>query len=145
MPMFDNQATIFRFLVVASLVIAILGASVDYFVPGLVPPVLDEAYQAYAEGEEPTLSYALAMGAGALVLFIGGIVVTIGLLLFKSWSRPLCLGLSVVSLGFYPFLGAAVLSGWSTMLTELSMTLWGAAVAMAYFADIKVRFARASS
>ena len=137
-----NQATIFRFLVVASIAIAILGASVDSFVPGLLPTVLEDAYEAYAAAEEPTMSYALALGGLALVLLIGAVVGTIGLVLFRPWGRPLSLWLSVLAMLSYPFLGPVVSSGWGTMLTETSMMLWGAALAMAYFAEIKVRFER---
>ena len=135
-----NQATIFRFLVVASLAIAVLGSSVDSFVPGLLPTVLEDAYEAYAAAEEPTMSRALTLGGLALVLLIGTVVGTIGLLLFKPWGRHFSLWLSVLAMLSYPFLGTVVYSGWATMLTETSMMLWGAALAMAYFAEIKVRF-----
>lgn len=137
-----NQATIFRFLVVASIAISVLGASVDSFVPGLLPTVLEDAYEAYAAAEEPTMSRALTLGGLALVLLVGAVVGTIGLLLFKPWGRQLSLWLSAVAMLSYPFLGPVVYSGWTAMLTETSMMLWGAALAMAYFAEIKVRFER---
>jgi urea transporter len=145
MPMFDNQVTIFRFLLVASIVIAFAGAGVDYVLPGVLPPALDEAYEAYSAADELSVPYMLGMGIASLVMLVCGVTVTIGLLLLKSWSRPLALWLSVLSMALYPLLGASVVSGWSTMLTEISSMLWGAALAMAYFADIKVRFAKASA
>lgn len=136
-----NQATIFRFLVVASIAMAVLGTVVDSVFPGQLPTVLDDAYEAYAAAEEPTLSRALAMGGLALVLLVGVAVGTIGLLLFKSWGRQLSLWLSVLTIFSYPVLGPVVYSGWAAMLTETSMMLWGAALAMAYFADeIRERF-----
>jgi hypothetical protein len=135
-----NQATIFRFLVVTSIALAVLGALVDSIVPGLLPTVLEEAYETYVAAEEPTMSHALTLGGLALVLLIGTAVGTIGLLLFKPWGRQLSLWLSVLAMLSYPFLGPAVYSGWATMLTETSMMLWGAALAMAYFAEIKLRF-----
>lgn len=137
-----NQVTIFRFLVVVSIAIAVLGASVDSFVPGLLPTVLEDAYEAHVTAEEPTMSYALALGGIALVLLVGTVVGTIGLLLFKPWGRQLSLWLSVLTMLSSPFLGPVINSGWATMLTETSMMLWGAALAMAYFAEIKVRFER---
>lgn len=135
-----NQTTIFRFLVVASIVMAPLGASLDFFVPSLLPTVLGDAYEAYAIADAPAMSYVLALAGLALVLFIGSVVGTIGLLLFKPWGRPLSLWSSVLGMLSYPFLGAVVYSGWANMLTETSMLFWGAALAMAYFAEIKVRF-----
>lgn len=139
-----NQTMTFRCLVVASIVTAVLGASVDAFVPSLIPAVLGDAYEEYAAAEEPTMSNALILGGAALALFIGAVVGTIGLLLFKSWGRQLSLWLSILAILSYPFFGPVLYSGWATMLAEASMMLWGAALAMAYFAEIKVRFERAA-
>lgn len=137
-----NQTTVFRFLVVASIVMAILGGLVDTIVPSLLPEALGDAYDAYAATDDPTLSHVLALGGVALVMIIAGVASTIGLLLFKPWGRQLSLWFSVVAMLTYPFFGPVVYSGWTAMLTETSMMLWGAALAMAYFAEIKVRFAR---
>lgn len=93
-----NQTTIFRFLVVASIVMAPLGASLDFFVPSLLPTVLGDAYEAYAIADAPAMSYVLALAGLALVLFIGSVVGTIGLLLFKPWGRPLSLWSSVLGM-----------------------------------------------
>jgi hypothetical protein len=135
-----NQATIFRFLVVGSIALAVLGGAVDYFVPGLLPAALENAYEAYATAEEPTVSHALTLGGLALLLLIGAVVGTIGLLLFKPWGRRLSLWLSALAMLSHPFVDPVVSSGWATMFTETSMMLWGAALAMAYFAEIKVKF-----
>lgn len=137
-----SQTTIFRFLVVASIAAAVLGACVDTFVPSLLPAALGDAYEAYVAAEEPTMSHALVFGGLAIVLLVGVVIGTIGLLLFKPWSRSLSLWLSVLGTLSYPSLGPVVYSGWAAMLTETSMMLWGAALAMAYFAEIKVRFAK---
>lgn len=137
-----NQATIFRVFVVTSIATAVVGASVDAFVPSLIPTVLEDAYEEHAAAEEPTMSQALMLGGSALVMLVGAVVGTIGLLLFKPWGRQLSLWLSVLAILSYPFFGPVVYSGWATMLTEASMMFWGAALAMAYFAEIKVRFER---
>lgn len=134
-----NQMTIFRFFVVASFVLAVLGPCADLIFPGLIPAVIEDAYESYV-AEEPTMSYVLVVGGLSLVLTIGAVVGTIGLLLFKPWSRQLSLWLSALAMLSYPFLGPALYSGWGIMLTETSMMLWGGALAMAYFAEIKVRF-----
>lgn len=137
-----NQPTIFRALIVASVVIGGLGACVDFLVPGLLPPVLEDAYDAYAAAEELSIPLVLALVGFTVALVIGGVAGTIGLFLFKSWSRQLSLWLSVLATLTYPFLGPVVYSGWATMLTETSMMLWGAVLAMAYFSEVKVRFDR---
>ena len=137
-----NQPTIFRALIVASVVIGVLGACVDFLVPELLPPVLEDAYDAYATAEELSIPFILALAGFAVALVIGGVAGTIGLFLFKSWSRQLSLWLSVLATLTYPFLGPGVYSGWATMLTETSMMLWGAVLAMAYFSEVKVRFNR---
>lgn len=137
-----NQVTTFRILVVASIAAAVLGASVDAFIPSLLPAVLGDAYEAHMAAEEPTMSRALVFGGLAIVLLIGVVVGTIGLLLFKPWGRSLSLWLSVLATLSYPLFGPVVYSGWAAMLADTSMMLWGAALAMAYFAEINVRFAK---
>ncbi|GFE78082.1 hypothetical protein GCM10011487_00820 [Steroidobacter agaridevorans] len=134
-----SQTAIFRFLVLASLVLAILGSLVDFFMPGLVPQELNDAYEAYDPGE-PQLWLALAMGILALVLVVGAIVGAVGLWLFKRWGRGLSFWLTASSIVTYPFLGPVLYSGWSLMLTEVGMMLWGAALAMAYFSELRLRF-----
>lgn len=134
-----NQTAIFRCFILASLLLAVLGSLVDLFMPGLFPPELEEAYDAYVL-EEPSLWLAIAMGVSALIFLVGMIVGTIGLLLFKSWGRTLSFWLTIVSVAAYPFLGPVLYSGWTLMLTEVGIMLWGAALAMAYFSELKLRF-----
>lgn len=139
-----NQTAIFRCLVVASMALAVLGSCVDLLVPGLLPTVLEDAYAAYSAADELTMSHALMFSGFALVLLVGIVAGTIGLLLFRPWARPLSLWSSVLGTLSYTLLGPVVYSGWATMLTETSMMFWGAALAMAWFGDIKVRFERVS-
>jgi urea transporter len=136
-----NQTTIFRFLILASLALAVLGTFLDLVVPGLLPAGLEAAYEA---DEEPALSLVLLLAAVSLILLVGGIVATVGLLLFKPWSRAAALWLTVLSLVIYPFLGPFLQSGWAFMLYEVAMMFWGAALAMAYFSELRPRFDRQS-
>lgn len=138
-----NQTTIFRFLILASLALAVLGTFLDLVVPGLLPAGLEAAYE--ADGvEEPALLLVLLLGAVSLILLVGGIVATVGLLLFKPWSRAAALWLTALSLVIYPFLGPFLQSGWAFMLYEVAMMFWGAALAMAYFSELRPRFDRQS-
>jgi hypothetical protein len=137
-----NQSTLFRFLVVASILLALLGPFVDLLVPGLLPSALEDAYESHLATAELDIPFALAFGGFSLILLIGAVAGTVGLLLFKRWSRPFSLWLSVLSMPSYPLMGPVLYSGWSLMITGFSLMLWGAALAMAYFSDVSTRFER---
>lgn len=66
---------------------------------------------------------------------------TIGLFLYKQWDRQLSLWLSVLAMLSYPFGEIVVNSVWADMLADVSLTIWRAVLAMAYFSDVKARFA----
>ncbi len=132
--------SIFRLLIIIGFCFSVVGAGLDFLVPGIVPEPLQEAYDAYTTAEEPSLLWLLIVSLFGLGILIVGAAATIGLLLFKRWSRRLAFWLSVLSVLFYPVLGPVIYSGWAYMLIELSMMLWGAALAMAYFSELKVHF-----
>lgn len=67
-------------------------------------------------GDESPLPQNVALWGGALILIIAGAVGTIGLFLFKSWGRRLCLWSSVLMTFLYPFFGPSVYSSWASML-----------------------------
>lgn len=134
-----SQTAIFRCVILASIVLAVLGPLLDLFMPGLIPQEFEDAYDAYFT-EEPQLWLALALGVFGLALIVGAVVGTVGLWLFKPWSRGFSFWLTVSSVVTYPFLGPVVYSGWALMLTEVAMMLWGAALAMAYFSELRLRF-----
>jgi len=134
-----NQIALFRSFILASIAMAVVGPSLDFFVPGLLPQQLGDAYDAYL-AEEPALWLVVAVGAFSLVLLVGAVVGTVGLFLLKRWSRGFSLWLTAISTMSYPFLGPALYSGWAFMLTEVAMMLWGAVLAMAYFSELRVRF-----
>jgi urea transporter len=135
----ERTVAIFRTLIVAGVGIGILGASIDLIVPGNIPDVLNDAYETYI-AEDPAVTTALIVGLITLFVLAAGITSTIGLLLLKPWSRRVALWTTLVSLLTYPALGAMIFSGWATMLLEASMALWGAALAMTYFSELKPRF-----
>ena len=133
-----NQTTIFRFLILASLALGILGAVLDLVIPGSLPAGLAAAYDEHVD-EEP-LSLILVLGVVSIVIAVGAVAGTIGLFMFKPWSRTVAFGFSVLSLVIYPFLGPVLQSGWALMLTEAAMMSWGGALAMAYFSELRSRF-----
>ena len=135
-----TQSTIFRFLVVASLLFAIFGSLMDHLAPALLPTTLSNAYNVHLSAEDPSLPIIIGMLAFAILLFVAALLATVGLLLFKWWGRPLSVWISVLSLLSYPFLGAMLFSGWALMFTEVATMMWGAVLAMAYYSDVRLRF-----
>jgi urea transporter len=132
---------IFRVLIISSLVLAIFGGVIDEVIPDLLPKVLDDAWDSYDSEEQSWASIAI-IGGFALVLLVVGLVATIGLLLLRRWARPLALWTTVISVVMYPLLGAMVYSAWALMLTESATVMWGAALAMAYFSELRTHFER---
>ena len=132
--------TIFRTIIVAGLILAIAGGLIDLLFPDLVPAQINDAYEAYSAGE--AADTYLVMGVLALFVLVVALVATVGLLLLKRWARPLAFWTTVVSTLSYPALGPYLYSGLGLMLTEASMMLWGAALAMAYFSDLRTHFER---
>lgn len=137
-----GQTTIFRWFVVLSLVLGVAGALLDLFVPGLVPPSIQGAYDAFVEADEGSMIGSIALAVLMLLIVMVGLVGLVALLLLKPWGRSISLWTTVLAPVAYPALGPVVYSGWSSMLTEISMVLWGAALAMCYFSELRVHFER---
>ena len=135
----QNQVNMFRTLLVSSIVLSIVGAVIDSVFSGLVPESLSNAYETYAAAEASMISILIA-GIVSLILLGVAIVATVGLLVLQRWARPLALWSTVVSFLMYPFLGALLQSGLAVMLAYVAMSLWGAALAMAYYSDVKSHF-----
>lgn len=134
-----KQIPIFRSVILGSICLAILGEFLDFFVPGTLPPALEDAYAAYSV-QDVEQSLALVLGVLALLMAMAGIALTLGLLLLKPWSRSLALGVTILSCALYPLFGLTLYSGWAFLLVQASTLLWGMALAMAYFSDLKVHF-----
>ena len=83
------------------------------------------------------------MGTKLVVLVVIGVIATIfavvsffGLLLFKSWAKPMYLAGFVLFMPLYPFMGVTVYSGISQILYDLSVIASGAILAMLYFSPV---------
>jgi len=135
----QKQITVFRTLIVASLVLSLLGVIIELVFPGLLPEPLSQAYDAYNESR--TSLPVIMVAAGMLIiLLVIGVISTVGLLVLQPWARPLALWSTVLSFAITPFTGAALNSGLSLMLIDVSLILWGAAMAMTFYSDLKLRF-----
>jgi urea transporter len=140
-PTARRTVLVLRTLIVAGLVLAIVGSSIDMLIPDLIPAVLEDAWEAYIS-QDPSWIFIAIGGGLTVIVFVAAIVATIGLLLLRRWARPLALWTTVVSVLTYPALGAMLYSGWALMLTESAMIMWGAALAITYFSELKTHFER---
>ena len=132
-----SAVTFFRAMLLGSVVTGLAGSFVDVVFPSLVPQSLSAAFDAL-----PETPPSAVFGASVLILvtFGGTVAAIVGLYHFQSWSRPLALTMSLLSLLFFPLLGASIASGWSSLLLEISTTLWGAVLAMSYVSSLSERF-----
>lgn len=137
----QSQVTVFRTLIVVSLVLSLAGAVIDFIIPGLVPESLSQAFAAYTESEF-SMTAVMVAGGISIILMMMAVISTVGLLVLQPWARSLALWSTAVSFLIYPFLGAVLQSGLAVMLINIALTLWGAALAMTFYSDLKPRFQR---
>jgi len=137
-----SQTLAFRLMIGLGFVLGCLGPGVDYLVPGLVPDAVRVAIRTSNASRDIAPLFAIAMVLVMVFIVVAGLASTIGLLLLKRWARGLALWVSIISLSTYPALGPLVFSGWSLLLIEVSMALWGAALGMAYFSELNRYFGK---
>ncbi|UCV21673.1 hypothetical protein [Ferribacterium limneticum] len=130
--------TTFRWILVASFVLALTGGSIDLVVTSLVPEALSSA-QAASDTEIPLLGLVSIVIVG-LAASIATLAAYYGLFVFKPWAPRLAIVGTVLSLPLWPMFGVSISSGWSLALTEASNLLWGAAIAAAHFSALKEKF-----
>ena len=131
--------TIFRILIIFSFLLGIASAAIDFIIPNLIP---SSVTQAYLNVPTPVLfENPLGLAFLAALLLLAS-VSTIGLLFFKRWARMLSLYTTVLGFSLYPFFGLTLASGWASALSELSTTIWGAVLAIAYYSSLSERFVK---
>jgi len=132
------SARYFRWFIILSVLLAGGAAALDALFPSLIPQSLSIALE---NEPVPRIIENLTL---SLVLFLplaaASITGVVGLFLFKRWGRTLSLYSTVLGFGLYPFLGPTVSSGWSSTLSEASVLLWGAVLAVAYVSPLRDRF-----
>ena len=99
----------FRLLIISSLVLAILAGIYDYFwIDPISEQVANYAYEIEPELEGTQLIVIVVVG---MLVIVFTIISFIGLLLFKSWAKPLYLAGFILFMPLYPFMGVTVYSG----------------------------------
>jgi urea transporter len=129
----------FRGILLASLILGLAGGLLDLVVPSLLPqPLLDA--QASHEEAELSMAHAIAFGVASIVLVVGAVVALVGLWTFRRWAPRLAVGVTVLAFVVYPFLGHDLSSALASTLNEISATLWGVVLAMAFLPPLRDRF-----
>lgn len=129
--MLTINSRLFRILVLLSLVLPVGGTLIDtLFLHELSTHNTDLA------SEESTLLFA-ALG---VLNWIVAIVSTVGLWLFRSWSRPLALVGVALGVALYLLSSYFVTSGVATAITWVGSLIGGAVLALAYYSSIAARF-----
>ncbi|HEX7012239.1 MAG TPA: hypothetical protein VF161_05820 [Steroidobacteraceae bacterium] len=132
-----HTLNVFRVLIASSLTLSVLAAFADTWWPDLLPKPLEAAYEAYLEASPgPSEPVVLALA----IVSVGVFVAALGLMLLKPWARALALWTTLLSIMFSPAFGAGAYSGLTVVLIESAAMLWGAALAMAYFSELRSRF-----
>ena len=130
----------YRALLLASVVFGILSALFDTVFPSALPAAFVQAQAAY-DSSLTTLSLLFG-GIGGLVLLVIGVTSTVGLYQFRPWAPRLAVITTALALPLISLLGTTASSGYAIALNEISFTLWGAVVALAYFSPLRDCFVR---
>lgn len=132
----------FRWLLVANLALMIAASSVDAVFPRLVPEALWDAHARSVDAEIGSyqMLHWVVFGVVSVLLIGLGAAGYVGLFLLKRWGRRAALLSTFLALPLYVPLGPVTQSGWSALLEETSMLLWGAVLAIAYFGPLNARF-----
>jgi urea transporter len=135
--------SLFRKLLLLSIIFAIVGACLDVMLPQLIP---DPFYQAQEKVDQPasSIEFIMLLIIG-ISLVIAYIISVVGLFCFYSWAPQVALTATFLSLIIYPLLGYSLSSGWSLALTDCSTLLWGMILTLTYCSPLRKRFARRRS
>jgi hypothetical protein len=129
----------FRLLIGLSVTLGLSSVGVDLFFTDIIPSDLSAAIER-ASALSLVESYPLISLAVLLPWLLASFAGVIGLFLFKQWGRSLSLYSTALGFFLFPFFGPVVSSGVSYALDEAAITLWGAALAVAFFSPISERF-----
>lgn len=129
--------TLFRLTVVLSLLLPLVAIGVDVVFPGLIPQGVEKATEIESV---PSVFENWWFIAATVAIVAAALAGAGGMLLFKRWARRTSLWCTLLLLLYYPFTGNTVQSGVAASMNEASSMLWGAAMAMAYFSAIRIRF-----
>jgi hypothetical protein len=134
--------THFRFLLIASVVVGLVGGFVDLVVPSLISDAFHAAEK--AQVDSMSLAHLIAFLApsvvGALLYFAS----LYGLYRFRSWApRMAVVGTALILIGS-SVTGTSAQSGVAASLSYLASYLWGAVLVLSYVPSFKNQFLRSA-
>lgn len=124
----------FRYLLAASIALALAGGFFDTIFPSAVPEALLQAQETNDANISTPILVALIVG------LVGYIAAVIGLFRFRPWAPRVAVLATAFLILVTPAAGVSVSSGWASALSELSSTLWGVVLAVVYFSPFKEKF-----
>jgi urea transporter len=135
--------SLFRKLLVLSIISGAIGILLDIMLPNLIPAPL---YQAQEEVEQAALSTGfIVLLLISIPLIIVNIISVVGLFCFRPWAPRIAIIATLLSFMIYPLLGYSLSSGWALALTDFSTLLWGVVLTLTYYSPIRKRFAHRRS
>lgn len=135
-----QPTSLFRFLIVMSIVLAVCGALIDGVFPNLLPEQFRQAQEAMVSADFRAQDLLLFIVGPPI--FVAAIVSTVALYRFRPWAPRLALYVTIGGIAIYPILDAQVMSSWSMLLTETSVLLWGVVLAMSFLPPVGEKFRR---
>mgnify|MGYP001006461838 CR=1 FL=1 len=130
----------FRWLLLASIGVAVIGGIADFVFSDWVPESVRAADAAALSDTSDVRAFIV--GAFVVLCLIAAVAVTVGMYRFRAWARRWNLYLSAVSLVLIAALGYLVSNGFANALYELSAMLWGAVTFASYFSPVTAEFER---
>jgi urea transporter len=131
--------SVFRKLLLLSIMLAVIGILLDILLPSLIP---DQLYRAQEEVEQSASSTEfIILLLISIPLIIVNIVSVVGLFFFRPWAPRIAIIATLLSFMIYPLLGYSLSSGWALALTDFSTLLWGVVLTLTYCSPIRKRFA----
>jgi hypothetical protein len=124
----------FRAAVVLSMALAIVALVLALARESTLPPSLREYLEQQRSREATAADWALVLAT--IPLSAGGFVSFVGMLRFRTWSRPLAIAVSGLGVVGLPLFGPTVEPGLATALYHLSSMSFGAVVATSYFSPV---------
>jgi hypothetical protein len=136
-----STLAMFRLVIVGSIALGILGALTDIMLPSLIPAEVLKAYEAHIDKSLETDGMARWVLVAMLYL-VCVLVTAFGLFYLKRWARTAALWVTLGSalLTLTPAATPALYSSIADVLVSFSGMAWGAALAMAYFTELRVHF-----
>ena len=122
----------FRALVLLSFILPVGGTLLDTLILADIPVARSEL-----AAHESTIAFVVL----GVLNWLVAVVSTIGLLLYRSWARPLSLLGVLLGVVLYMFMTYFISSGVMTAVTWIGSLLGGAVIALAYCSSISTGFA----